>query len=382
MQVCHFRHVTSGVALLGAGVIAVTPTTAPVPDVQAPDIELTAGDEHTDIVIDILRHGQRLPPFDQMVTPSPDHPGPPLSDLGQQQAQDVANQLHNELGDHVAGIFSGQAIRDMQTAAPFAQLENMANDVQILPGLNELDSGIYAGAPLSSLSGFLYEVTPLMWTLLGLVLMPIPGSVEDPNGVVADENFTEAVDTMYNYATAPDDRVVSANGEITDVAFNNEASVAAWVTLNVKNPDIGFLLPLTIKTIIDHNDGYPLLPNTGIIEIEGNPTDGWTLVSWNGTPIPQEPGLLTELLIALRSLVMAPQTAAWNIHEAALTGDPATIESALATGLHNVGAAMVQFPESVFNDIVDALRNLVADAGGQAAGETAPTLSDVLASLI
>lgn len=348
--------VTAGVTLVGAGVIAVTPIAASPPGAHIPDITLTSGDGPTDIVIDIVRHGQRMPPFNDEVTPSPDHPGPPLSDLGEQQAQDVGTQLHNELGDQVAGIFSGQAIRDIDTAAPFADLENMSDQVQILPGLNELDSGIYAGAPLGSLSGFLYEVTPLMWSLLGLVLAPIPGSVEDPNGVVADQNFTDAVNTMYN--AAMDNPVISANGAITDVAFNNEADVAAWVALNVKNPDISFLLPLTIQTLIDKNDGYPLLPGTGIIQIEGNPTDGWTLVSWNGTPIPADPGLLTQLVIDLRNLIIAPQTAAWDIYEAGLGGDPTTIMDALQTGLQTVGAAILQFPGTVVNDIVDELSNV------------------------
>lgn len=366
MQLCYRGYVTAVVAVVAAGVIAVTPTTAPV--VHVADIVLTSGDAQ-DIVIDIVRHGQRMPPFNDLVTPSPDHPGPPLSDLGLQQAQDVATQLHNELGDQVAGIFSGQAIRDSDTAAPFAGLENMANDVQILPGLNEIDSGVYAGDSLSSPGGFLYELTPLMWSLFGLELLPIPGSVEDPNGVVMNENFTDAVNAMYNAAMA--NPVVSDNGQITDVAFNNEADAAAWVTLNVKNPDISYLLPLTIQTMFSDNDGSPLLPNTGIIQIEGNPTDGWTLVSWNGFPIPADPGLLTKLLIDLRELIIAPQTAGWNIYEALLGGDPTTIENALTTGIQDVGAAIVQFPESVFNDIV-------AEVGAQAAGDTA---SGLLASL-
>jgi hypothetical protein len=361
------RRIATVVAVVGAGVIAVTPAHPPV--VHVADILLTSGDAQ-DIVIDIVRHGQRMPPFNDVVTPSPDHPGPPLSDLGLQQAQDVATQLHNELGDQVAGIFSGEAIRDMQTAAPFAGLEDMTP--QILPGLNEIDSGLYAGDPLGSPGGFLYEVTPLLWSLFGLELMPIPGSVEDPNGVVMNENFTDAVDAMYNAALA--NPVVSDNGQITDVAFNNEADVAAWVTLNVKNPDISYLLPLTIQTLLSSNDGSPLLPNTGIIQIEGNPTDGWTLVSWNGFPIPADPGLLTKLLVDLRELIIAPQTAAWNIYEALLGGDPTTIENTLTTGIQDVGAALVQFPESVFNDIV-------AEAGGQAAGGTATTLSDIVASL-
>jgi hypothetical protein len=326
-----------------------------------------------------VRHGQRTPPYNELVTPSPDHPGPPLSDLGQHQAQEVANQLHNQLGDQVAGIFSGQAIRDIDTAAPFADLENMTNDVQILPGLNEIDSGIYAGDPLTAPGGLLYELTPLLWTLLGLVLTPIPGSGEDYNGVVMNEKFTDAVNTMYNAAMA--NPVVSDNGEITDVAFDNEADIAAWVALNVKNPDISFLLPLTIQTMFGGNDGSPLLPNTAIVEIKGNPTDGWTLVSRNGTPIPPDPGLLTALLMEIRNLIVAPQTAAWNIYEAILGGNPTTIENAFQAGIQNVGATIAQFPQTVFNDIADALSNLGTETSGQAGGTTT-TLSDVFASLI
>jgi hypothetical protein len=378
MQLGYRLNVIASVALLGAGAVVIPPTPEPVPEVQLHDIRLTSGDAQ-DIVIDIVRHGQRLPPFNEVVTPSPDYPGPPISDLGQQQAQDVGNQLFHELGQHVAGIFSGESIRDLETAAPFATLEHMSDAVQVLPGLNEIDSGIYAGDPLDSLGGYLYQETPLLWTLFGLVSAPIPGS-SDVNGIVADNNFTAAVDSMYNAAMA--NPVVSADGQITDVAFNNEADVAAWVALNVKNPDISILLNGTIQQLLHPDgDGNALLPGGGVVEIEGNPTDGWTLVSWDGQPVPADPGLLTQLLMAVRDLIIAPQTAAWNIYEAALGGDPATLETAFQAGLQSIEAALVQFPESVINDIIDASQNLATETGAQAAGDAGMSLSDIFASL-
>ncbi len=378
MRLGHRLNVIASVALIGAGVVVITPTTAAVPTVHVARVKLISGDAQ-DIVIDIIRHGQRLPPFNEVVTPSPDYPGPPLSELGQQQAQDVGNQLFNELGQHVAGIFSGQSIRDLDTAAPFATLEHLSDAVQVLPGLNEIDSGIYAGDPLDSLGGYLYQETPLLWTLFGLVLAPIPGS-NDVNGIVADNNFTDAVDAMYNAAMA--NPVVSADGQITDVAFNNEADVAAWVALNVKNPDISILLNGTVQQLLNPDgDGNALLPGGGEVQIEGNPTDGWTLVSWDGQPVPADPGLLTQLLMALRDLIIAPQTAAWNIYEAALGGDPAALETAVQAGLQSVDAALVQFPETAINDIIDASQNLAAETGAQAAGDAGMSLSDVFASL-
>ena len=378
MRVGHRLFVIASVALMGAGVVVVTPTTAAVPTLHVARIKLTSGDAQR-IVIDIVRHGQRLPPFNEVVTPSPDYPGPPLSDLGQQQAQDVGNQLFNELGQHVAGIYSGQSIRDLETAAPFATLEHMSDAVQVLPGLNEIDSGIYAGDPLDSLGGYLYQETPLLWTLFGLVLAPIPGS-SDINGIVSDNKFTDAVDAMYNAAMA--NPVVSADGQITDVAFNNEADVAAWVALNVKNPDIPILLNGTIQTLLNPDgDGNALLPGGGVVEIEGNPTDGWTLVSWDGQPVPADPGVLTQFVMALRDLIIAPQTAAWNIYEAALGGDPATLESAVQAGVQSIDAALVQFPEMVINDIVGASQNLATETSAQAVGEAGMSLSDAFASL-
>ncbi len=363
--------IAAGIVLTGAGVMAVTPPAQPA---GVFDIALTSG-ETQDIVIDVVRHGQRMPPFNDLITPSPDHPGPPLSELGVQQAQDVAAKLHDELGDQVAGIFSGQAIRDIDTAAPFAELQHMTT--QILPGLNEIDSGIYAGQPIASLSGFLYQFTPMLWTLFGLVLAPIPGSIEDPNGVVMNQHFTDAVNAMYNAAMA--NPVVSDNGDITAVAFNNEADIAAWVALNVKNPDISLLLPLTLKTMFANDDGSPLLPNTGIVQIEGNPTDGWTLVSWNGIAVPEDPGLLTSLVMDLRDLIIAPQVAAWNLYQALLDGDPAEISAALQTGLQDVAATYLGFPQAVFDDITDAWANLGGAAGSEAADETGSALGDLLA---
>lgn len=375
-----YRHcVVAGAALIGAGVIVVTPTASPsAPEVRVEAVALTSGDA-TDIVIDIVRHGQRMPPFDELVTGSPDYPGPPISELGQQEAQDVGNQLFNQLGQHVAGIFSGQAVRDLETAAPFAALEHMSGAVQVLPGLDEIDSGIYAGDPLDSLGGFLYQFTPFLWTTFGLVSVPIPGS-SDVNGIVADAKFTDAVDEMYNAALA--NPVVSDNGQITDVAFNNEADLAAWVALNVKNPDISILLTGTIESMLNpEGDGNALLPGGGVVEIEGNPTDGWTLVSWDGQPVPADPGLLTQLLMGVRELIIAPQTAGWDIYEALLGGDPTTIENALEAGIQSVGAALVQFPESVFTDTVEAVQNLGTEIGAQAAGDAGMSLSDVFTSL-
>lgn len=371
MQVARRRCVAAGVALVGAGALA--PITAFLPDLHVPDIQLTAGEE--DIVIDIVRHGERgAPDPETHLVPSPPYPGPPLSDLGQQQAQDVGNQLFNELGGphNVAGIYSGQGIRDIDTAAPFATLEHMPT--QILPGLDELDPGIYGGDPIVSPGGILYSLTMLSW-VLGFEFVPMPGST-DYNGADFDEKWTAAMDTMYNDAMA--NPVVSDNGDITAVGFNNETAVVAWTLMNVNNPPLAAIFNELVESLKE-NPAIPVaLPNAGVVQFEGNPEDGWTVVSWDGQPVPQDPGLATELWVDWRNLIMAPQLAEWNVWQAALTGDPATIEDALQTGIHDVGAAISQFPQSVFNDIVGAF----GDGAGTAGQMMGDSLSDAVASLI
>jgi broad specificity phosphatase PhoE len=356
MQLRHRSCVIAGVTLIGAGVIAVTPPAALAPKVRMLDVQLTAGDA-TDIVIDVVRHGQMISPFEDELTGSPAFPGAPLSDLGQQQAQAVGQQLFNELGPHVAGIFEGQGLREMETAAPFAALENMTP--QVLPGLDEIDSGIYALDPIESPGGQFAFLTAGAWSLgapLGLALVPAPGS-SDANGVVFDARFTDAIDEMYNAAIA--NPVVSADGHITDVAFNSEASIFVWALMNVKNPDLPFFIQRIIEShTVPNGLSTILLPNTGVVQIEGNPTDGWTLVSWDGQAIPQDPDLLSSLFVDVRDVALPEQTALWNIQEAILGGDSTTIMNAVQTGFDQVGTALAQFPESVFNSIVDALTNL------------------------
>jgi hypothetical protein len=71
-------------------------------------------------------------------------------------------------------------------------------------------------------------------------------------------------------------------------------------------------------------------------------------------------------------LITAPQIAEYNIFAALLGGDPTTIGNAIQAGVENVGKALLQFPQSVINDIIDELSD------GTGTGQTA---SDTVASL-
>jgi hypothetical protein len=256
------------------------------------------------------------------------------------QAQAVANAIQTEYGNSIAGIFASEEIRSQETAAQLVDaLDNSNLTTQILPGLNEIPAGLFDGDPTNSLEGILYLLGPLSWAF-GLDLVPDLG---DPsvNGVTFDEGFSNAVQTIY-VGTAG-----SGADTPTDVATSSEGAIAVWTLMNVDNPDFSVLLQDIAKT-----GGF--LSNAGQVVVEGSPGD-WTLVSYDGTVVPANPGLPTELFVDLRNLVEAPQFAGYDIYEALLTGNSATIDAAVQTGLTQVDTALAQFPVAVFDNIVTAL---------------------------
>jgi hypothetical protein len=117
--------------------------------------------------------------------------------------------------------------------------------------------------------------------------------------------------------------------------------------MNVNNPDFSVLLQE-----VETTEGF--LPNTGQVVIEGSPGD-WTLVGYDGTAVPQDLGLGTDLLVDFRNLIEAPQFAGYDIYEALLTGNSTTIDGAIQTGISQVDTALTQFPVAVFDDILGAL---------------------------
>lgn len=147
-------------------------------------------------------------------------------------------------------------------------------NVQVLPGLNEIDAGIFNGQPQFSLGGLAYLLAPIAW-MLGLRIVPMlaPGSA-DANGYEFRRRFDGALQTVYGsaaasaggfgdvlqavYAGAVTNPVRAANGRITGVAFSSEFAIGVGTMMTVKNPDPLLLL-------------FDPLPNTGIVVIQGSP---------------------------------------------------------------------------------------------------------------
>jgi Histidine phosphatase superfamily (branch 1) len=295
------------------------------------------------IIIDFVRHGESIDNKAGIIDTTP--PGTALDTTGSGQADSVATAIQHEFGTNIAGVFDSEELRTQQTAAPLITELMASGDNPVLKtfdGLNEIPAGAFEGDPTTSLEGILYLLGPLSWAM-GDVLVP---DIGDPsvNGVTFDESFGGAVQSIY-------DGTASATGTPTDVAFSSEGAIAVWTLMNVNNPDFSVLLQEVEKT-------GAFLPTTGQVVIEGQPGD-WTLVSYDGTPVSADPGLSTELFVDFRNLIEAPQFADYNIYEALLSGNQATIDATLQTSLGQVDTALAQFPVAVFDDIVTALGGTV-----------------------
>jgi len=279
------------------------------------------------ITLTFIRHAESQSNAQHVI--NTDIPGPSLTEEGQGQAEQLAHQLARNNFD---GVYASDMVRTQQTAEPLAHA--LGKSVEILPGLREIEAGRYNNTTTKR-ADLTYLVAPADW-LNGDVKDAIPGSV---SGEQFNDRFTAAVQKIYD------------SGHNKPVAFSHAESIMYWTLMNVNNPDFSVLLQE-----VEQTEGF--LPNTGQVVIDGSPGD-WTLVSYNGVDVPQDPGLGTELFVDFRNLIEAPQFAGYDIYEALLGGNSATIDAALQTGLSQVDTALAQFPVAVFDDIVTALGGTV-----------------------
>jgi broad specificity phosphatase PhoE len=197
------------------------------------------------ITLTFVRHAQSEANAANIV--NTDVPGPSLTDEGQSQAQGLVHQLARNKYD---GVYASPMVRTQQTAAPLAKA--LGEQVEVLPGLREIDAGWYNDTP-KSMASATYLLAPQDW-LDGDRKDAIPGSI---NGDQFNQQFTTAVQKIYD------------SGQSKPIAFSSQVAITYWTLMNVKNPKNS--LATTTP-----------LPNVGKVVITGSPTMGWTLVDWNG----------------------------------------------------------------------------------------------------
>ena len=200
------------------------------------------------ITLTFVRHAQSAGNASGLIDTSV--PGPEITDQGLRQAADAANELSPNGYD---GIYASTMVRSQETAAPLSGA--LGEPVTVLPGLREIEAGQYEGQPEADAAQ--YVNAPIAW-LQGNRSVRIPGSID---GNEFDARFDDAVEAIYD------------SGDVNAVAFSHAVAIMVWVLMNVRNPDMS----------LAQNDP---LPNTGRIVVVGSPRDGWTLVDWDGTPVP------------------------------------------------------------------------------------------------
>jgi broad specificity phosphatase PhoE len=263
-------------------------------------------------------------------------PGPHLTELGRQQAEDVADEL---AGNNYDGVYASSMIRTQETAQPLA--DQLGQPIVVLPGLREIDAGVFEGQSEDSGLGRIgYVLAPVAWTL-GARFVPVLGSTD---GNAFDARVDDAVQTIYD------------SGDRNAVVFSHGATIMFWTMMNVDNPDLGLIL------------SHPL-DNAAVVVITGNPEDGWTLQNWDGVEVAAEPSLPTKLFVDVRNVVTAPQTAIYRIGQAFAAGDIAGLANAIRDGVVDVATKVVGFVPKVVSDVVGSLGGSSAVQSDQPATE-------------
>ncbi|GAA5158616.1 histidine phosphatase family protein [Amycolatopsis dongchuanensis] len=177
-------------------------------------------------------------------------PGPPLTDLGQLQAQALAERLS---GEPIAAVYASRAIRAQQTAAPLAAA--LMREVQVIDGVHEINVGDLEGrGDREALVAYAATVHP--WTR-GDLEVAMPGG---ESGQQVRARYLAAVaELRAKHEQDPAIALVSHGGAIR--------VAAEWLADNVR-PELA---------------DQGLIPNTGIVELESVSSGGWTCLTWVGT---------------------------------------------------------------------------------------------------
>ena len=275
-------------------------------------------------------------------------PGPNLTPFGVDQALSIAPGLAAVGFD---GIYYSDMIRTYETALPLIGLEP-GLETEELGGFREISAGIFEGVPIDEGLGRIgYFLIPLTWGL-GLRSIPIPLG---EGGNEFQDRYSDAV------------AAVLATGDINPVIFSHGAAIMVWTAMNVDNPDIGMLL------------ANPL-GNTEEVVLTGNEEDGWMMQSYAGMPVSQDPGLFTQLFVNARDLIVAPQTAVYNVVQAIGTFNLQNILVAVVDGVVSVVRAGVDFVVNSVTDIVNAIIGVLPGAAESTAPVTAASVKPAAAA--
>ncbi|GHE99878.1 phosphoglycerate mutase [Amycolatopsis deserti] len=201
----------------------------------------------------LVRHGQTAANVAKKLDTA--LPGPPLTELGHEQARQLAEKLATE---PVEAVYASHATRAQQTAAPLAQALGLA--VERVEGVHEIVVGDLEGrSDRAAIEQYLTVVSH--WTR-GELHIPMPGG---ETGEQARERFTGAIAGL-----AQRHDLTRSDGVVVLVSHGGLIRLGAeWLAPNVR-PELA---------------DQGLIPNTGIVELEAVADGGWQCLNWVGLPM-------------------------------------------------------------------------------------------------
>ncbi|MCU1442111.1 MAG: isomerase [Cryobacterium sp.] len=196
----------------------------------------------------LIRHGQT--PSNVIGALDTSVPGPELTELGQRQAEQLPRAL---AGEDIRAIYASVQTRAQMTAAPLA--DALGIPVQVRDGLREIGAGdLEMNNDRASVD--LYHEVSFGWAH-GQLERRMPGG---ENGKEVYERFDAVI------------RDIAAGGCGTAAVVAHGQILRCWVTARTGNTDVAFA-------------ARHVLHNTGVIIVEGSPSEGWQAVSWMGRAV-------------------------------------------------------------------------------------------------
>ncbi|MFD3505096.1 histidine phosphatase family protein [Streptomyces sp. NPDC058676] len=197
----------------------------------------------------LIRHGQT--PTNVSFLLDTAVPGPGLTELGERQAAALPGALADE---DIETLYASTLVRTQLTAAPLAAARGL--DVRVRDGIRELSAGDLEMLPGDSQHGQRYMETVFAWSA-GDTELRMPGG----------ESGAEAL-ARYDAVVAE----ASESGASAVAMVSHGAAIRMWTAARADNVDVAFAAARP-------------LDNTGVVILEGSPSDGWKALSWAGAVV-------------------------------------------------------------------------------------------------
>ncbi|MEU7053921.1 histidine phosphatase family protein, partial [Streptomyces eurythermus] len=157
-------------------------------------------------------------------------------------------------GEDIDALYASPLVRTQQTAAPLAAARGL--EVLVRDGIRELSAGDLEMLPGHTPEGRRYLRTAFAWAS-GDTALRMPGG---ESGAAALARYDAVV------------AEAAASGARTVAMISHGAAIRVWTAARAANVDVTFAAARPLE-------------NTGVIILEGTPSDGWKALSWEGAAV-------------------------------------------------------------------------------------------------